>query len=444
MSDTTPTYNLKAVMHEVGLSAATLRAWELRYGLPMPQRTSGGHRLYSKQDIEILKWLVQRQQEGLSISRAVEMWKSQKAQSQSLSMPVQVPSPDISMGEVMMDQLREQWIAACSAFDDLSANQTLDQAFAIAAPETICTEVLQKGLAHFGDSWYAGSISVQQEHFASAVAVRRINSLLTAVPLPTRPGRILVACPPGEVHDFILLLITYLLRRKSWDVIYLGANVPLQDLDTALEITRPVLVLSASQTINSAASLRSMSEFLAARGIPLAFGGGVYNQIQSVIERISGYYLGSSVKNIPNIIELLVQEPPSMPVAQPLSSGYINTLNKFRQNEAFILGDVGSRVQAVPIEPSHMEIASQNLTQLIYSALMLGDINLLDFSADWLNGLLSNYGISAEAVEQFYTIYRQAIEHYLGEEGAIILDWLNKQIAALVYLDGFHENLRGK
>ena len=59
MSDSTPIYNLKAVMQEVGLSAATLRAWELRYGVPKPQRTAGGHRLYSRQDIEMLKWLVE-------------------------------------------------------------------------------------------------------------------------------------------------------------------------------------------------------------------------------------------------------------------------------------------------------------------------------------------------------------------------------------------------
>ena len=47
-------------MHEVGLSAATLRAWERRYGLLKPQRSAGGHRLYSRQDIEMLKWLVEK------------------------------------------------------------------------------------------------------------------------------------------------------------------------------------------------------------------------------------------------------------------------------------------------------------------------------------------------------------------------------------------------
>ena len=70
----TPVYNLKAVLKETGLKADVLRAWERRYDLPKPERTSGGHRLYSEYDVATIKWLKSRQAEGLSISRAVELW----------------------------------------------------------------------------------------------------------------------------------------------------------------------------------------------------------------------------------------------------------------------------------------------------------------------------------------------------------------------------------
>ncbi len=64
-NDDTPIYNLKAVVQETGLKPDTLRAWERRYGsLPEPNRTGGGHRLYSQQDINTLKWLLARQDEG--------------------------------------------------------------------------------------------------------------------------------------------------------------------------------------------------------------------------------------------------------------------------------------------------------------------------------------------------------------------------------------------
>ena len=52
------TYNLKAVVQETNLKPDTLRAWERRYGLPNPERTAGGHRLYSQRDIDTLKWLI--------------------------------------------------------------------------------------------------------------------------------------------------------------------------------------------------------------------------------------------------------------------------------------------------------------------------------------------------------------------------------------------------
>src|SRR5512134_3649739 len=77
MVSITPAYNLKAVLKETGIAADTLRAWERRYGLPMPQRSAGGHRLYSQRDIETIKWLMKRQADGLSISRAVDLWNEQ-------------------------------------------------------------------------------------------------------------------------------------------------------------------------------------------------------------------------------------------------------------------------------------------------------------------------------------------------------------------------------
>ncbi len=98
MADNTPLYNLKAVINEVGLNPATLRAWERRYDLLKPRRSPGGHRLYSRQDIEMLKWLIERQEEGLSISSAVEMWKSQQEDYQEISQRIQTPVPDIWHG----------------------------------------------------------------------------------------------------------------------------------------------------------------------------------------------------------------------------------------------------------------------------------------------------------------------------------------------------------
>lgn len=64
MDPRTPTFNLKAVVQETGIKPDTLRAWERRYGLPEPDRSTGGHRLYSQRNIDTLRWLIARQEEG--------------------------------------------------------------------------------------------------------------------------------------------------------------------------------------------------------------------------------------------------------------------------------------------------------------------------------------------------------------------------------------------
>ena len=73
---TQPVFNTKAVARETGVPADTFRAWERRYGVPHPQRTDGGHRLYSDRDIAIIRWLRDRTVEGMNISQAVQLLQS--------------------------------------------------------------------------------------------------------------------------------------------------------------------------------------------------------------------------------------------------------------------------------------------------------------------------------------------------------------------------------
>lgn len=62
----TATYSIGAVARMVGVPPATLRTWEDRYALVQPVRSPGGHRLYSRRDIERLRFVAERVREGMS------------------------------------------------------------------------------------------------------------------------------------------------------------------------------------------------------------------------------------------------------------------------------------------------------------------------------------------------------------------------------------------
>ena len=424
-------YNLKAVIHETGLTPATLRAWERRYDFLKPKRSPGGHRLYTQDEIDMLKWLVARQAEGLSISHAVEMWRSQQEnflpQSTSSSLPQRTPGAAGST----LDQLRNNWCTACLAFNEPEAELAMAKALAMAAPDVVCVELLQKGMADLGEGWYAGRVSIQQEHFASALAMRRLNALFAVAPPPARPERILAACPPSEDHDMALLMASFILRWRGWEVIYLGANVPLETLDATLRSTAPSLALSVAQTLPGAAALSELAGFVYAQSVQLAYGGGIFKNIPALTGHISGHFLGHELAAVPQVVEHLLSRPPMLPAPQTLSHAYTVALTEFKEKEALIVTSVRLALKNSAIAPRHLEQANVNFTRSIVSALVLGEIDLLEYSADWLNGLLKNYGLSPALAAQYYAAYHQAVQQHLGSQAGPILDWFTQvEIAA--------------
>jgi MerR family transcriptional regulator, light-induced transcriptional regulator len=63
---------IKDVAQRTGLAAGTIRMWEQRYGFPEPERTSGGYRLYSVEDVEVLRRVLAYRERGLSVGAALE------------------------------------------------------------------------------------------------------------------------------------------------------------------------------------------------------------------------------------------------------------------------------------------------------------------------------------------------------------------------------------
>jgi DNA-binding transcriptional MerR regulator len=59
-------YSIGAVARMLDIPPATLRTWEERYGLPVPQRSPGGHRLYSRDQVDQLRFVKAQTAEGMA------------------------------------------------------------------------------------------------------------------------------------------------------------------------------------------------------------------------------------------------------------------------------------------------------------------------------------------------------------------------------------------
>ncbi len=426
----TPVYNLMVVLKETGLKADVLRAWERRYDLPHPQRTSGGHRLYSDYDIATVKWLKNRQVEGLSISRAAQLWKDVLAAGRD---PLEdagrakvSPSP-ASAGGTSIEILLQQWLEGCKAFDAARAEEALNQAFALYPAEKTCSTILQQGLKIIGEEWYLGKASVQQEHFASSLAVRRLETLISAAPQPTRLQTVLVGCPQGELHTFPALLLSLFLQRTGLKVVYLGADNPIEQMDAAITAIRPDLVVLSTQQLVTAASLCSMALTLRGRGTPLAYGGLIFNRLPALRERIPGNFLGESLEEAVDKIEHLIQSPVPLPPVHT-EEKYRALAQRFRRSRALIEQALNAILQREGVRIETIEEVNAFFGTELAAALDLGDPAFMEGELAWIEGLLASRHIPVEQLRAYLAAYSQCVRTVVGEDGAPITRWVDRYI----------------
>jgi MerR family transcriptional regulator, light-induced transcriptional regulator len=220
----------------VGVSPELLRAWERRYGLLRPERTSGGFRLYSEDDVTRVARMRELLAQGLAASEAARVAVAGAADSETST----------SLDRPELRARRAELRRALDAFEEVQAHWVLDRVLAGYQLETVVTEVLLPYLHDLGERWERGEATVAQEHFASNLIRGRLLGL--AQGWDRGPGpRVLLACPPGEQHDLPLLMFGLALRRHGWRTTFLGSDTPVATLLPAAQALSPrLIVLSAT------------------------------------------------------------------------------------------------------------------------------------------------------------------------------------------------------
>lgn len=434
-----PTYNLGVVVQETGMNPDTLRAWERRYGLPNPERSEGGHRLYSQKDIETVKWLIERQEEGIRIGQAVKLWKELKAAGRDplREHPLQTHSPGIypfeqekEPAEASSDRLetyRLSWLEAVLAYQGQEAEQILTEAFSRFSLEEVWERMIGPGLAEIGKGWEENQLTVQQEHFASSLVLRRLNAMIEAVPPPVRDKVILVSCPPREEHTFSALLLTLYLRRRGYPVIYLGANVPDRDLDSAVAAAAPDLVVMTAQTLDTASTLYQTSLMLRSEAVLIAYAGRVFKRIPELTDKVPGYYLGAHFSQAADQIESILKgDPEEQPAGQDLPGKYSEELEAFRGVNLLITDTVIKRGLAEGYQVAELAPASEHLRQALEASLVLGDLGYLEQDLSWLGNLLSSREFPKEKIAGYLRLYADAVQIHLPVKGAEIAERLRQ------------------
>jgi methanogenic corrinoid protein MtbC1 len=400
--------------------------------MPRPKRTPGGHRQYSQRDIDTLKWLVARQQEGMSISHATELWRVMNDESQDSAVqeePVVITKPQkpvFPRSSTEVAKLREEWVTACLAFDRVEAENVLARAFALFPPDIVVVQLLQLGLSEIGQLWYQGQVSVQQEHFASAMSVQRLEILIAATPPPSRPERIVIASAEDDFHVFSPLLFTFLLRRRGWDVLYLGANMPVASLAEMVAEVKPHLLIVSAQTLSTATSLLDLTAALEGHETTIAYGGVIFNVMPQLQDRIPAQYLGPTIEGAVSVAERLIQQPAPEKTVAACGSSFTQALQQFRQRRYLIESHIWRIYSEAGKTTSRLDALNHEFGDIIIAALIFADNGIFSPEMEWIHYLMSSYKLSEAEAMEYVAAYYQAAKTHLTGPAEMVCDWLLK------------------
>jgi MerR family transcriptional regulator, light-induced transcriptional regulator len=246
------------VSRRTGVTRELLRAWERRYGLLEPIRSSGGFRLYGDDDLRRVAAMQRHLADGLSAAEAARF----------AQLPV-APRPELAAatpGEAI-----EQLLDALAAFDADAAHAVIDSRLAAYSLPAFLSDLVLPCLRELGLRWEDGRATIAQEHFASSLLHGRLLGLTRSWDAG-EGSRALLACAPGEQHDLPLLVFGIALRELGWRVTYLGQDTPVLTLAEAARDLEPHVVVVSAHAGSQFDGAREQLRALAARH-RVAIGG---------------------------------------------------------------------------------------------------------------------------------------------------------------------------
>ena len=242
-------YSIKDLEKLSGIKAHTIRIWEKRYSLLEPERTDTNIRFYSDEELRKILNVASLVKRGVKISKIAQMC------TEALRNEIIKTDRQSNGVDLRIDQLVRLMIELnTSEFEVI-----LNEIFSELGTEDAVVKVLFPFLEKIGLLWQIGSIMPVHEHFVSNLIRNKIIGDTEKLPPVTVGKTVLLFLKEDELHELSLLFYNFLARKNGSNTIYLGANVPLQDI---AEISEKYVFDTVFTVFVNAISKESLNKYL--------------------------------------------------------------------------------------------------------------------------------------------------------------------------------------
>ena len=295
-----PLLSIAAVERETGLGKDTLRAWERRYGFPLPQRDAAGMRGYPRPLVDRLALIRRALEAGQRPGRLLAL-----------------PAPEL---DALLARLAPASRgSAAGALDAAEGLAALRAGGAAGLRHWLTLGLARMGLGPFivdgvapltaavGQAWADGRVAVYEEHLYSEALQSVVRSALAPFQagLQPRGPRVLLTTVPGEAHGLGLLMAEALMTLQACRCLSLGTETPLADIVAGSQAQRiDIVALSFSASLGAEAALPALAELrsrlpgavqiwaggnsAALRGLPIA-GVRVMSRLGEIAEAVADW-----------------------------------------------------------------------------------------------------------------------------------------------------------
>jgi len=259
-----PHHPIGVAAERTGLSPDVLRVWERRYGVVEPHRSPGGQRVYSDSDIERLSLLHRATKGGHGISHVASLSKSRLEELVRDVEAVRREPGGEATRSVESRATVDKAIELTEALDPSALELLLKRNVARHGLVTFIDSIAAPFLRAVGDRWHSGTLTVSQEHFATAVVQRVVTETAPLLTAADGGPTIVIGTLEGERHANGALMAAATAASEGWRVIYLGADLPAGEIAETAIRTRAraigISVVLAEKKTRAKADLRHLAK----------------------------------------------------------------------------------------------------------------------------------------------------------------------------------------
>lgn len=223
-------FTIKDLENLSGIKAHTIRIWEQRYSFLNPQRTETNIRYYSNDELQKLLNIALLNKYGYKISH-IDRMTAEEMNEKIIT---------LSQAQAQQERIINELIQCMVKVKITEFEAILDNYIRNTGIEKTITNIIFPFLERIGILWLTNHINPAQEHLVTNVIRQKLIVGIDSSHSPIRDGKtILLFLPEGEHHELGLLFMYYLLKSRGLKVLYLGANIPLKDVEYIANLKNP-------------------------------------------------------------------------------------------------------------------------------------------------------------------------------------------------------------